>query len=604
MSGIPYGEADAVKAIILKSTDGGANWEPDVTGGGSGGGGGHTIQEDTVDLTQRTNLNFGSGLTASDNAGNDATDVILASHTHVEADITDLGSYSTVGHTHVEADITDLDHWTEADHDALDHTGLTGIISDHGGLSGLTDDDHVDYIRHNVGGASTSRATDAIIIGSTASGGDLHLRSTSHATKGSIILDSGPAFEKVSNQVRHVWDGSGGVDYQGYDLTLNEYSVHIANIKTIWGSPTEGVQIADGVNVTINERALIGVDADPADGLSLVIQDNITHTTGGTIVMANFLTQFDFTTTNLTEGVLFSAGGAFRPDAVTLSAIKGLKFVPLMFGSNSSTVTLLESIFAGTVIGGATTYTEIIGLSVRIRHIFSSHSVTDYIGVKIDEEVDPTWGSTVKPTRSTGMKILDLRGTTFTGIDILSQSTPTTSYSLRSRGSAAYMRHRGAAVIGADSSVLNDEILRVIQQTSTGVDVMAIQTTAATTTDRPTERVLQRDVATTDATVTTMYSSTTAQGHVYTVEYRIYARQTSGTGQGDGFFFHGFAVWQNVSGVLTKISDTQLVTENSNDTNFAVTTDVTGTTLRVRVAGDTSQPTDWHGIFRVYDINT
>lgn len=41
------------------------------------------------------------------------TDTLLSgkantSHTHVEADITDLGNYSVVGHTHVEADITDL----------------------------------------------------------------------------------------------------------------------------------------------------------------------------------------------------------------------------------------------------------------------------------------------------------------------------------------------------------------------------------------------------------------------------------------------------------------------------------------------------------------
>jgi len=37
-------------------------------------------------------------------------DTSPASHTHVEADVTDLGSYSAVGHSHLEADITDLDH--------------------------------------------------------------------------------------------------------------------------------------------------------------------------------------------------------------------------------------------------------------------------------------------------------------------------------------------------------------------------------------------------------------------------------------------------------------------------------------------------------------
>ncbi len=34
--------------------------------------------------------------------------ISAGAHTHVEADVTDLGSYSTVGHTHLEIDITDL----------------------------------------------------------------------------------------------------------------------------------------------------------------------------------------------------------------------------------------------------------------------------------------------------------------------------------------------------------------------------------------------------------------------------------------------------------------------------------------------------------------
>lgn len=42
-------------------------------------GGGHVIQDEGLDLTQRTNLNFvGDGVTASDDAGNDATVVTIA----------------------------------------------------------------------------------------------------------------------------------------------------------------------------------------------------------------------------------------------------------------------------------------------------------------------------------------------------------------------------------------------------------------------------------------------------------------------------------------------------------------------------------------------
>lgn len=45
---------------------------------GGGTGGGHTIQDEGVDMTQRTNLNFvGSGVLVTDDAGNDASVVSI-----------------------------------------------------------------------------------------------------------------------------------------------------------------------------------------------------------------------------------------------------------------------------------------------------------------------------------------------------------------------------------------------------------------------------------------------------------------------------------------------------------------------------------------------
>jgi hypothetical protein len=52
----------------------------DYGSGGGSGSGGHTIQEDGSDLTDRAKLNFGSGLTATDDAGNDRTNIVLADH--------------------------------------------------------------------------------------------------------------------------------------------------------------------------------------------------------------------------------------------------------------------------------------------------------------------------------------------------------------------------------------------------------------------------------------------------------------------------------------------------------------------------------------------
>ena len=66
----------------------------------SGVGSGHTIQDEGIDLTKRTNLNFkGSGVIASDNAGNDATDITIsgnvdggsASSVYLETQVIDGG---------------------------------------------------------------------------------------------------------------------------------------------------------------------------------------------------------------------------------------------------------------------------------------------------------------------------------------------------------------------------------------------------------------------------------------------------------------------------------------------------------------------------------
>lgn len=64
--------------------------------------------------------------------------------------------------------------------------GLTwvSVSADHGGLTGLSDDDHTIYA------LLAGRSGGQTLIGDTASGGNLTLQSTAHATKGSITSDS------------------------------------------------------------------------------------------------------------------------------------------------------------------------------------------------------------------------------------------------------------------------------------------------------------------------------------------------------------------------------------------------------------------------------
>lgn len=61
----------------------------------------------------------------------------------------------------------------------------TAIGGDHGALTGLTDDDHTQYA------LLAGRATGQTLIGGTASGDDLTLNSTSNATKGDVLVQTG-----------------------------------------------------------------------------------------------------------------------------------------------------------------------------------------------------------------------------------------------------------------------------------------------------------------------------------------------------------------------------------------------------------------------------
>lgn len=74
--------------------------------------------------------------------------------------------------------------WYDTDSDRWRSTSKlsSGGASDHGALTGLSDDDHTQYA------LLAGRATGQILTGGTASGDDLTLRSTTNATKGDVII--------------------------------------------------------------------------------------------------------------------------------------------------------------------------------------------------------------------------------------------------------------------------------------------------------------------------------------------------------------------------------------------------------------------------------
>lgn len=181
-----------------------AHVESDITDLGSYAVTGHThVESDITDL--------GTYLTET------AADLLYSAlgHTHTESDITDLGSYAVVGHSHTESDISDLGAYlTEAAADLLyADIAHTHSAPDHGALSGLTDDDHTQYA------LLAGRSGGQTIYGGTASGNSLTLNSTSHATKGDVLLATGGGQVGVGatpdpGPVMHIYKGDSGATAQ------------------------------------------------------------------------------------------------------------------------------------------------------------------------------------------------------------------------------------------------------------------------------------------------------------------------------------------------------------------------------------------------------
>jgi hypothetical protein len=109
---------------------------------------------------------------------------VPGAHTHVEDDITDLGDYSVVGHSHTESDITDLDKYTQAEITTISGDIVAQIITDHGALSGLGDDDHTQYSL-----ADGTRAFTGVVGGVTPTA-DAHL-TTKQYVDGAIATATG-----------------------------------------------------------------------------------------------------------------------------------------------------------------------------------------------------------------------------------------------------------------------------------------------------------------------------------------------------------------------------------------------------------------------------
>lgn len=190
---------------------------------------------------------------------------------------------STTVVTNLNADLLDGNHAAAfatsaqgvTNGNSHDHNGGDGAQIDHGGLAGLSDDDHTQYA------LLAGRSGGQTLIGGTASGDDLTLRSTSNATEGFIII--GPNADDVavghsSPEVPFHAKGSSGALATAPFLLENTFTSNVASTRstlklratttgdmsTVFG-PTLDYEINDSAVSGANVIARIAGVRDGAD---------------------------------------------------------------------------------------------------------------------------------------------------------------------------------------------------------------------------------------------------------------------------------------------------------------------------------------------------
>jgi len=172
-------------------------------------------------------------------------------------------------------------------------------VTDHGALSGLTDDDHSQYL------LLAGRTGGQTAVGSTDAGEDLTLSSTAHATKGTIILSDAAELKASTaagagtGSLHFTGDTNTGIFSDGGDA----FAIQTGGTEAIRATSAQQIQVAGQSSGT----GCIVSNADTDTGLGLPGSDVLDLITGGNIAVnidanqaAKFNGQAWSETTNLT----------------------------------------------------------------------------------------------------------------------------------------------------------------------------------------------------------------------------------------------------------------------------------------------------------------
>jgi hypothetical protein len=148
---------------------------------------------------------------------------------------------------------------------------VTASGVDHGGLAGLADDDHAQYA------LLAGRAAGQTLTGGTGAGDDLTIRTSSHATKGSLLVGSSGTelvVDDVNDRVASGTASPEGVLHLRKDSAGSKSTLLILhNRSSTASSEAELSFIASGTDYSTDRRVTIsGVNVDGSTGVDMVFR--------------------------------------------------------------------------------------------------------------------------------------------------------------------------------------------------------------------------------------------------------------------------------------------------------------------------------------------
>jgi hypothetical protein len=173
-------------------------------------------------------------------------------------------------------------------------------IIPHSGLTGLTNDDHTQYV------LTTGRTGGQLVTGGTATGNNYTIRSTTNATKGSVIFDETTATTSSTTGSVLLSGGLGISNTTDATSSTNGGTISTAGGLAVAKKAYIGTDLNVGGNLTVSGSAII-----PHSGLTGLTNDDhiqyilTTGRTGGQVVTGGTATGNNYTirsTTNATKG--------------------------------------------------------------------------------------------------------------------------------------------------------------------------------------------------------------------------------------------------------------------------------------------------------------